>query len=185
MLVVCGGGGYGDAIERDTALVADDVLNDYVSAAAALDVYGVALHADGTVDEAATDKRRQEIREERRAWESASARFSLPAQPPSAPATGEPPRAVHEYVVAKDDGAHRVLACAKCDTVLADYHGDYKAGLSVSEASVEIIPRGGNPRDFLDEDMVLRRYCCPACQTLMTCEVARRSEPILQEIRFL
>jgi N-methylhydantoinase B len=32
---------------------------------------------------------------------------------------------------------------------------------------------------------VLRRYCCPGCQTLMTCEVARRSEPILPEIRFL
>jgi N-methylhydantoinase B len=143
------------------------------------------LDDDGTVDEAATGTRRQAIRDERRGWESASSRFSLPAEPPATPASGEPPRAVHEYVVAKDDGANRVLACAKCQAVLADYHGDYKAGLCVSETSVEIIPRGGNPRDFLDEDMVLRRYCCPACQTLMTCEVARRSEPILQEIRFL
>ena len=185
MLVVCGGGGYGDAIERDPALVADDVLNDYVSAGAALDVYGVALHDDGTVDQAATDKRRQAIRDERRGWQPATARFSLPAEPPATPASGEPPRAVHEYVTARDEGAHRVLACANCQAVLADYHGDYKAGLAVSETSVEIIPRGGNPRDFLDEDMVLRRYCCPACQTLMTCEVARRCEPILQEIRFL
>ena len=83
------------------------------------------------------------------------------------------------------DGGHRVLACAKCQAVLSDYHGNYKAGLAVSETSVEVIPRGGNPRDFLDEDMVLRRYCCPGCQTLMTCEVARRSEPMLAEIRFL
>ena len=88
-------------------------------------------------------------------------------------------------MTAADLGANRVLACVKCRTVLADYHGNYKDGLSVSETSVEIIPRGGDPRDFLDEDMVLRRYCCPGCQTLMTCEVARRSEPILAEIRFL
>jgi N-methylhydantoinase B len=185
MLVVCGGGGYGDPAERDPALVADDVINDYVSRAAALDVYGVALADDGTVDRDATNTRRKEILAERQTWQPAVIRFDLADEPPSAPATGEPPREIHECVTAADVGGHRVLACVKCRTVLADYHGNYKDGLSVSETSVEIIPRGGNPRDFLDEDMVLRRYCCQGCQTLMTCEVARRSEPVLAEIRFL
>jgi len=32
---------------------------------------------------------------------------------------------------------------------------------------------------------VLRRYCCPHCQVLMTVEIARRSEPALDEMLFL
>jgi N-methylhydantoinase B len=92
---------------------------------------------------------------------------------------------VHEYVTARDDGDRRVLSCARCDTVLSDYRANYKDGLVVSETGVEILPRVEDPRFFLDEDMVLRRYCCPSCQVLMTVEIARRCEPALNEITFL
>jgi N-methylhydantoinase B len=49
-----GGGGFGDAVDRDPRLVADDVRNGYASAQAARDVYRVALTPDGSVDEAQT-----------------------------------------------------------------------------------------------------------------------------------
>ena len=53
-----GGGGRGDPHERPAALVAQDVAGGFVSAAAALRDYGVALLPDGRVDEAATASRR-------------------------------------------------------------------------------------------------------------------------------
>ena len=49
-----GGGGYGPALERDPAKVAEDVRLGYVSAKAARRDYAVALDDAGAVDEAAT-----------------------------------------------------------------------------------------------------------------------------------
>jgi N-methylhydantoinase B len=52
-----GAGGYGDPFERDPALVLEDVLDDYVSIAAARDEYGVVIAGQGTdlcVDERGT-----------------------------------------------------------------------------------------------------------------------------------
>jgi N-methylhydantoinase B len=52
-----GAGGYGDPLERDPARVLEDVMDDYVSVAAARADYGVVITGDGfdlRVDEAAT-----------------------------------------------------------------------------------------------------------------------------------
>jgi len=53
-----GGGGFGDPAERDPARVARDVRLGYVSRAAALAIYKVALHPDGSLDVEATTKAR-------------------------------------------------------------------------------------------------------------------------------
>jgi N-methylhydantoinase B len=60
-----GGGGYGDPIERDPERVAADVRKGYVSREEARRTYGVILDEDGAVDETATEKRREEIRDDR------------------------------------------------------------------------------------------------------------------------
>lgn len=49
-----GGGGFGDPLGRDAALVARDVRLGYVSAESARRDYGVALRVDGTLDEKVT-----------------------------------------------------------------------------------------------------------------------------------
>ncbi|WP_433631706.1 hydantoinase B/oxoprolinase family protein [Halomicrococcus sp. NG-SE-24] len=59
-----GGGGYGDPLDRDPEAVAEDVSVGYVSKTEALETYGVVLDG-GDVDAAATDERREEIRERR------------------------------------------------------------------------------------------------------------------------
>ena len=59
-----GGGGWGDPLEREPALVALDVLQGKVSASSAHDDYGVVL-AGGVADEAATDRLRTELRSRR------------------------------------------------------------------------------------------------------------------------
>src|SRR3954463_7506312 len=55
-----GGGGFGPAVERDAARVADDVREGYVSVAAAAESYGVVLDGQTLeIDRAATNKRRR------------------------------------------------------------------------------------------------------------------------------
>jgi N-methylhydantoinase B len=69
-----GGGGYGDPLERDPALVREDVADDYVSLARARKDYGVILHvvdtdlAEYDIDHAATQRERAQIRAQRRGW---------------------------------------------------------------------------------------------------------------------
>ena len=54
-----GGGGFGDPMERDPELVAEDVREGYVSSAVALNIYGVVLTTKGDVDVGATQIRRK------------------------------------------------------------------------------------------------------------------------------
>jgi N-methylhydantoinase B len=61
-----GGGGWGEPLERDPERVLRDVIEGYVSAAAAHDDYGVVLSADGrAIDMAATSALRAARRQER------------------------------------------------------------------------------------------------------------------------
>jgi N-methylhydantoinase B len=65
-----GPGGWGDPLERDPARVLRDVTNELVSVESARDDYGVAVDpATLTVDQAATARRRAELRSSR-GWET-------------------------------------------------------------------------------------------------------------------
>jgi len=58
-----GGGGWGNPLERNVEEVLDDVLDEYISAAAAKRHYGVVIDEQTmTVDPAATEKLREEMR---------------------------------------------------------------------------------------------------------------------------
>lgn len=66
-----GGGGFGDPLERDTALVLEDVIEEWVSPERARAVYGVVLAGDParwetlSVDDEATTRERARIRADR------------------------------------------------------------------------------------------------------------------------
>jgi N-methylhydantoinase B len=62
-----GGGGWGDALARDPARVAEDVAEGLVSAGAARKLYGVALERDMSLDARATKQLRQRLRSDRAA----------------------------------------------------------------------------------------------------------------------
>jgi N-methylhydantoinase B len=65
-----GGGGYGDPLDRDVDAVRTDVLDGWVSAEAARDIYGVVLTIDDQsveIDAAATEEHRRGLREARSA----------------------------------------------------------------------------------------------------------------------
>ena len=59
------GSGFGDVLARDTEKVKRDLDNGVTSRRAAENVYGVVFAADGSVDVAATKRRRDEIRAKR------------------------------------------------------------------------------------------------------------------------
>jgi N-methylhydantoinase B len=60
--ISAGGGGNGDPLERDPALVAEDLRLEIVTPDYAASVYGVVLDAAGKVDPQATGQRRKELR---------------------------------------------------------------------------------------------------------------------------
>ena len=72
--VAMGGGGYLDPIDRDPERVRADLVNGVVTVEHAAAVYGVVVTPDHEIDEAATEARRAEIREERRATSSLTPR---------------------------------------------------------------------------------------------------------------
>jgi N-methylhydantoinase B len=57
-----GGGGWGNPLERDAALVRNDVVEEFITRGAAEEHYGVVLRDDLTLDQAATEQRRSAIR---------------------------------------------------------------------------------------------------------------------------
>jgi N-methylhydantoinase B len=60
-----GGGGWGDPLDRDPAPVREDVREELISREAALEHYGVVLRDDLTLDESATQQRRDRVRSRR------------------------------------------------------------------------------------------------------------------------
>jgi 5-oxoprolinase (ATP-hydrolysing) len=65
-ITVPSGGGYGDPLDRDPALVRDDVLDEFTSRDLAEQDYGVVLVGEGfalAVDQDATDRLRAEKRQ--------------------------------------------------------------------------------------------------------------------------
>jgi N-methylhydantoinase B len=173
-----GGGGYGDPLEREPERVAHDVEMGYVSADAARSLYAVALADDGSVDTGETEKLRKAELDTRGGWEPAgSAELTSDA-------TGEPERVVHEYLVAKDADGKRVLACSRCGHVVSDYRANYKTGLLTDTQPVTVIPHVIDPSYFLDDQMLLRRFCCPGCRVQMSVEVARDDEELFSEFKF-
>ncbi|MGE3246777.1 MAG: hydantoinase B/oxoprolinase family protein, partial [Beijerinckiaceae bacterium] len=62
-----GGGGFGDPLDRDPEIVANDLKQEYISEVVARDVYGLAIGVDGNVDKVATGNLRAQIRAQRKA----------------------------------------------------------------------------------------------------------------------
>jgi N-methylhydantoinase B len=173
----CGAGGYGDPLARDPQAVARDVALRRVTAGEADRLYCVVLAADGTLDEAATSKRREETVADRRTWR-------------------QPERGVRQLVgdrsnswvvgpdlVVRSDGESDVMACA-CGTVMSNLNGNWKSGAAWRDVPVTEGNRWCPPTtELVDDDFVLRQYACPGCGRLMDSKILRRTEPGLWDMR--
>jgi N-methylhydantoinase B len=161
-----GGGGYGDPLLRDPALVAADVGRHRVSRDAADQLYGVVLGHDGSHDQEATAQRRDAVRRERSG--------AAPAPGPGAPAAAGAP--VDDNV---DLGGDGVTRCRHCSTILGDLEsGTLSRALVRERDSVEAGPSvHAAPGSFTDRPIVLRQASCPSCLVLLATEIVPADEP--------
>jgi N-methylhydantoinase B len=153
-----GGGGHGDPLERDPALVARDVREGAVSFAWAGRAYGVVLDAAGEVDAEAT-------RGERR--RRAEARLGGPA-PRSFAAGGDAGGRPLSTCLAELDGA---VVCRRCGQELGPAGGDplahgVRREAELAEAGPWLAQRwGGRSPSF-----ALALTACPGCAALIDVE---------------
>ncbi|MEV4286165.1 hydantoinase B/oxoprolinase family protein [Nonomuraea bangladeshensis] len=169
------GGGWGDPLERSLPALQADLDFGAVTPEAAVRVYHAVLDGEGRIDETATLARREQLRDERRAW---PAERPLPAQPRGA-RTRLHPLGDRLDVIEADDA--RWVAC-RCGVVLAPATGQWRrhAGMSVVR---DVHALGHATR--LDEGLELRLYACPGCGLLHTADVVRREAAHLDDIRLL
>ncbi|MET8989194.1 hydantoinase B/oxoprolinase family protein [Nonomuraea wenchangensis] len=169
------GGGWGDPLERSLTALQADLDFGAVTPEAAVRVYRAVLDGEGRIDEAATLARREQLRDERRAW---PAERPLPAQP-QGPRTRLHPLGDRLDVIEADDA--RWVAC-HCGVVLAPAAEEWRrhAGMSVVH---DVHALGHATR--LDEGLELRLYACPGCGRLHTADVVRREAAHLDDIRLL
>jgi len=170
VVLIPGGGGYGDPLRREPDAVAADVAAGLVSEAVAGRVYGVVLE-DGAVDAAATLAARDEIRAERLRDGRAGAGSNGAAADPGA--------AAEQMVCDTVELAGDALRCSVCHHVFGDRATDYKLASSMRELPITY----SSPLNALGlvDEIVLREFSCPGCGTAVAVDVQRREEPLLAE----
>lgn len=184
-----GGGGYGDPLERDPALVARDVRLDLCSREVAEGVYGVRVTAEGVPDAAATAACRKSIRARRLAAakpvdpallpgvDIEALRERIPEVRGDAPVLMPMGNAVE--VIRVDDVP--LTRCTRCRHVYGPAWEDPKVFAVMREAPItELSPLN---RYGLVDTIVVRQFYCPRCATVFTVNVQRRGDPILIEFR--
>jgi N-methylhydantoinase B len=154
-----GGGGYGDPIDRDPALVERDVASGLVSPDAAREIYGVVPG-----DAEATDARRLEIRRER-------LRGSDPRPSADIDPTG---RRISEWLQRSADGSTQ---CTRCGTAVAPVEADWKEHAALRRLPIE---RAGPLRAPVGEFFLLESSC-PGCAALLDADVVLGDDPPLHD----
>jgi N-methylhydantoinase B len=176
----CAGGGIGDPILREPEAVLADVKADSVSERLARDVYGVVVAGD-TVDDAATARRRDDIRRERGHTDG-----NGPRPAPDAADGPTVARVADVLVIRSDNAGGRVIACGACGHELAGPGQSYKDHANRRESPInESVAHQPDPHHWIDDDLVLREFSCPGCSTLLCTEVARTSDPPLVDIELV
>jgi N-methylhydantoinase B len=169
-------GGYGDPLEREPEKVREDVIdNRSVSIAAAREIYGVVITADGAVDSAATRLLRSGRREANRKKDGGVAHLD-----------GERVLRVTDNLDLRREKGGLQLACSKCAAGLGSLRDNYKDHCVRRESDISTAnPNIGDYRRYIDDRPVFRQFFCPGCGALIENEVARADDPVLRDIELL
>jgi N-methylhydantoinase B len=162
-----GGGGWGDPLQRDPALVLEDVLEGLVSIAGAKRDYGVVVIQNGIakVDEAATAKER-----------IAQRRARIDREPKAMNYARSGRRLSSHLEVAKGK-----VVCAHCGTALCGAGEKLYPHFAVRENDcAERFVVGS--RFEGSERFCVRHFYCPGCATQVDVQVALRGDPPLEAI---
>ncbi|TMH55295.1 MAG: hypothetical protein E6H53_17250 [Betaproteobacteria bacterium] len=168
-------GGFGDPLERDPENVREDIDNRSVSIAAARDIYGVVIAADGQVDGPATRRLRDGRRDANRRKDGHVTRLE-----------GERTLRVTDNIDLRREKGGGRLACSKCAADLGGLGDNYKDRCVRRESDIGTAnPNIGDYRRYIDETPVFRQFFCPGCGALIENEVARANDPVLRDIELI
>lgn len=185
-VVWTGGGGYGDPLARDPQRVAEDV-NDHraVSLAAARDIYGVVFKPNGTVDDPATQALRAEVFARRKRYPVNGKSGSV-----SQRLTGKVFKEITENLTLQYPEAGKTnktglrWSCRHCHTDLGSAKENYKLGCARYDAPITAAnPNIGDWKRYVDEEPSFRQFFCPGCGHLIENEIARTTDPLLEDIQ--
>lgn len=172
-----GGAGYGDPLERTPELVERDVHAGDISRAAARNIYGVVLSGDPPqADVQATEETRTMMRQNRK-------RRSTAATDDAGTIAGEATLSIGDALEVVDTPQGRWFRCAKCGHGLGPVTDNYKDHcLRYDGPLQEAGPLIGDPKRYVDDEMVFRQFFCPGCVLLIETEIARREESPLRDV---
>ncbi|MBI2881807.1 MAG: hydantoinase B/oxoprolinase family protein [Candidatus Tectomicrobia bacterium] len=184
---VMGGGGYGDPLERDPALVSRDVLEGLVSPESARRIYGVALGDGSSVDEEETSRLRREMISsrlnggEKPLGSSRRPRGSIPEDHREARLREGPGKEVcyslSEPLRAVKASNGIVIQCRKCGHTLSSERQQWKDSAALLRASLAC----SGPWRTESRRFEMRQYLCPRCGRLLDVEVALPGDPPLHD----
>ena len=157
----CGGGGFGDPLDRAPESVRDDVRLGLVSARSAEALYGVAL-APGTIGCA----------------EGSIAR----AGGERAPAVGRERARVSENLALHDSPDGLRYVC-RCGYALGPGTANFKELCRMQESPLQEAGPLVNPHAIGSARFVFRQFSCPGCLGLLETEVAMEGDPVLDAAR--
>jgi N-methylhydantoinase B len=165
-MICASGGGYGDPLDRDAEAVRIDLDEGRIDAAIARDVYGVALAVDGGLDIAATEARREALRQERLSRAKPAARPVRASVDENAPSAPLYPGVVQRGALAVSAWSGAVLAAAPGNWLdgcpVLDIEIDDRAGGTLTRAHldpasgralfVDVIRKGDGPSICVSPD---------------------------------
>jgi len=155
-----GGGGYGDPLHRDPDAVIEDVRAGMVSVAAAEQVYGVCISADGELDKAATEQRRAAIRSERQAMAVIDRLTDQKADMSEA-------IPIDENLATVSVGSEARIACRHCGEILGDSENHLHVSAITADSSAAGPIVRSKPELFIDTPVQFQQYICPGCATAL------------------
>jgi N-methylhydantoinase B len=93
------------------------------------------------------------------------------------------PLIISEYLQIIDDGS-RQIQCRKCSHYISSVDTNYKLQTVMKEGSIQTAnPKNLDSRQYVDKDMVFRKFFCPTCATLLETEVNIKGEPPVWDIK--
>lgn len=182
--IIAGGGGYGDPLERDYALVIKDVRDGVISLDRAKKLYGVIIDpANFRVDTTQTEKEREKIRADRmrRGKSLKKDDFKRTLDKVDLAKKKQTGIQMSESLYIVDEGQQKIVVCSKCGFVFCRVSENYKLHSLVSErlpSEIGFDPKL-HPKD--DSGMIYREFCCPGCGVMLDVEPVMKGDPIIQD----
>jgi len=167
------GAGFGDPFERDPEKVRADVMDSRsVSVAAAREIYGVVVHADGKLDLDASARLRAERRDARRRKDAPVKRLG-----------GRVIAKTTDSLELRREAGRVHVCCSRCAADLGSVRDNYKDHCVMAELDIGAAnPNIGDWRRYIDDRPVFRQFYCPGCGGLIENEVAREHDEVLRDI---